>query len=116
MRDITKSFKTLLASEEFSRRLDSYTRVLETPDWKFLRDVFLTIKGEMMVDMLSDRYTNLNKEEKDITQKTYYQINKLLDFLSEPKTWVKEKTFKQTQYDQTGKDKIPSRKEVKNDR
>ena len=93
MKNITNSFRLYLDNEDFNRKLAEYARVIDTTEWKFVKDVFLTVKGEMMVDMFSERFTSLSEKDKDIKQQTYYQINQLLDFLSEPKQWVKKKTL-----------------------
>ena len=81
MKSLVNQFvKTFENNEEFQRRLDAYDRILKTEDWMFVKDVLITIKGTMMSDMFSAKFTNLDKEEKDVLQKTYFNINKFLIF------------------------------------
>ena len=86
MKDLLKQFIVLFDTyEEYQRRLDAYDRILKTEEWKFIRDTFLTIKAAMVTDMLSNKHTNLEEHDKDVAQRTYYNVNQILDFLSEPK-------------------------------
>jgi hypothetical protein len=101
---INQFVKIFENNDEFQRRMDAYDRMLKTEEWQFLRDVLLTIKGTMLNDMFSHTFTNLDKEEKDITQKTYYNISQIFDFLLEPTKWIKRKqTFKNITIDLTRK-------------
>ena len=68
--------------------MGNYERALRSEDWKFLRDCLLLIRGEMAIDMFSKTHTKLGKEEKDVVQKTYYNIDQMIAFLLEPKRWV----------------------------
>jgi len=65
---------------------------LNSEDWKFLVDAIMLIKGQMAIDMFSRKYTLLDETEKDIVQRTYYNINQILTFLSEPERWVKKRS------------------------
>ena len=103
MKNLINEFTPYLDSEEFVKRMDAYARIIKTPEWKFVSDIFLTIKGEMMVDMFSQKYTVLPEKDKDVLQKTYYQINLILEFLSDPKQWAKKKTLTKQMYDQASK-------------
>ena len=93
MKNLLREFVTLFhTNDNFQRKLGSYERVVKTEDWGFLKDVLLTIKGEMAVDMFSRKHTLLSKEEKDVVQRTYYNINQTLDFLLRPEDWVKKQS------------------------
>lgn len=78
--------------EEYRRRLANYQRVLKTEEWAFLRDSLMTIKGVMMGDMFSRRFTDLDQQEKDVAQKTYYQMDQILTFLLNPSGWIKKRS------------------------
>jgi len=78
--------------EEYQRRLANYQRVLKTEEWAFLRDTLMTIKGVMAGDMFSRRFTDLDQQEKDVAQKTYYQIDQILTFLLNPSAWIKKRS------------------------
>lgn len=93
MKNLIKQFSDLFAeNEEFQRRLGNYTRALKTEEWKFLRDALFMIRSEMAIHMFSKSYTQLDKVEKDIVQRTYYNINQMVDFLQDPKRWVSKTT------------------------
>jgi hypothetical protein len=92
VRDLLNSFIELAnTNEQFRQRLGDYERVSKSKQWQFVRDVLLTIKGTILDDMLSMKHTKLDPVEKDVRQRTYYQINILLDFLMEPSMWIKKK-------------------------
>lgn len=98
MKSLTDQFVTYLENEEFCRRLDNYSRVLKTDEWKFVKDVLMSIKGEMALDMFSAKHTDLSEKDKDVRQRAYYEINLMLDFLSDPKGWVKRKVSIKNKY------------------
>ena len=49
------------------------------------------IRGQMAVNMFSDRHTKLPEREKDVMQRTYSNINQMIAFLLDPGKWVKKK-------------------------
>lgn len=79
-------------SEAFQQRLDAYNRFLNTQDGKFVKDVFMSIKGVALEDILSTRFTNLDATQKDVEQRAYHTIIELMDLLAEPKRWVKRRS------------------------
>lgn len=92
MKQLLNEFPRLYQDhDEFKRRLNSYQRVVKSEDWQFVRDTILTIKGNIYNDMLSARYTKKSPVEKDIEQRTYYNVMQILDFLSDPLKWIKQK-------------------------
>jgi len=93
VRNLVQVFEKLFNSHDgFKKQAQDYTRALKSPDWKFLTDAILLIRGQMAEDMFSAKYTNLSKEEKDVVQKTYYNINQILDFLQNPQSWMNRRT------------------------
>lgn len=52
----------------------------------------MTIKGVMAGDMFSRRFTDLDQTEKDVMQKTYYQMDQILTFLLNPLGWMRRKS------------------------
>lgn len=94
MRNLINQFVELYnTNETFQKELEGYDRIIKTKQWKFLMDAFLTIKGTMLNDLLSERFTNLDVTEKDITQKVYHNITEILDFLSNPEKWMRRKNI-----------------------
>jgi hypothetical protein len=93
MKDVLNQFVIYFQkSEDFQHKMDTYGRFLSTQDGQFIKDVFLTIKGVILEDMLSTRYTKLEANEKDVQQRAYHHITKLMDFLAEPKRWVRQRS------------------------
>jgi hypothetical protein len=66
----------------------------------------------MALDMLSRTHTKLPEKEKDVIQRTYYNINQMIAFLEEPYKWVsRQYRWKQTLTDLKGKVNPNQRKE-----
>lgn len=92
MKPLLREFPKLYQShDEYRRQLEKYQRTIKTDEWKFVRDTLLTIRGTIYDELLSARYTQLTAEEKDIEQKTYYNIIQVLDFLENPLRWIGKK-------------------------
>ncbi len=92
MRDLTKQFQKLLKeNENFQREASGYERAVQTPQWKFLILCMQIFRAEMLKDMVSKRFTDLEATEKDVTQKVYYHLSQLINFLSSPNAWIQEK-------------------------
>jgi len=82
--------------EEFQRKVDQYQRAIESKEWEFLKDTILVIKSEMYQQLLSKKFTDMNAGDKDVLQKTYYNVNQILDYLESPVRWFKRiNRFKQ---------------------
>ncbi len=91
---LSQVYKLILSNEEIQRQAASYERAMKTKDWEFLRDIMLTIRGQMAMDIFSKSFTKMTAEEKDISQKVYFHLNEILDFLISPVGWVKKKSTK----------------------
>ena len=112
MRNLVSIFEELFREHDgFQRESADFSKAMKTPQWKFLHDAILIIRGEMANDMFSYGYTKSDPIEKDVTQRTYYNVNQILDFLINPTGWVKKKSkLKQAYADLASKVK-PNRKE-----
>ena len=111
MRNLLNSLiQTVDGNEEFQRQLADYERVSKSVQWQFVRDVLLTIKGSILTDMFSQAYTKLDPVEKDVQQRTYYQINQLLEFLMQPTGWISRKRKLRMPTIRPGKTKPKGRK------
>ena len=92
MKNLLKQFSTYYDnSEEFRRQQDEFERILKTKEWSFFRDCLITVKGVMMQEMLSYKFTDLPETEKDVMQRTFYNINQILDYLLSPGGWIRRK-------------------------
>lgn len=105
MRNLVSIFEKLFnENDAFARQAQDYSNILKTPQWRFLNDAILMIRGQMAQDMFSKKYTNLSESEKNVVQKTYYNINQILDFLVNPQGWINRRTkYKQEIADQSKK-------------
>ncbi|MBW1719907.1 MAG: hypothetical protein JRJ43_10190 [Deltaproteobacteria bacterium] len=93
MRNPVKIFETLFNSNDaFARQAQDYSHALKSLEWKFLMDAIYLIRGQMAEDMFSRKFTELTETEKDVIQKTYYNINQILDFLGNPQGWINRRT------------------------
>ena len=93
MKNLLNQFVILYENnDEFRRRLDGLQRMMETEEWRTLNDILITIKGVMATDMFSNKFTSLDAKEKDILQRTYYNIDQILTFLSKPLGWIKKRS------------------------
>lgn len=93
MRELLGKFTGLfLKDEKFGQSLDSYIRFLGTKDGVFFKTMLQTMMSMMVEDMLSKQYTALEPTEKDVVQRTYYNIYEILLFLSSPTKWITDKT------------------------
>ncbi len=75
--------------DDFQHQVDQFQRAVETKEWAFYREHLLVIKSQMANNMLSKEFTNMKSEDKDVLQKTYYNINQILDYLESPVKWFK---------------------------
>ena len=78
--------------DDFQRKVDQFQRVIESPEWKFYKEHLLVIKSQMANNLLSKKFTDMNAEDKDVLQKTYYHINQILDYLDSPLKWFKKRS------------------------
>ena len=79
-------------NEEFQREMANFQYVVKSKDWAFYKKMLMIIKGVMATDMFTHKYTSLPAVEKDVMQKTYYNIDQILTFLLDPIKWMKEKS------------------------
>lgn len=77
-------------SEEFQRGLQNYDRIIQSKEWKFIRDLLLGLQGVIANDVLSRGFTSLSATEKDVQQRSYYQTIQILEFLLNPIKWMKK--------------------------
>ena len=77
--------------DDFQRKVDQFQRAIESPEWEFYKEHLLVIKSQMANNLLSKKFTDMNAEDKDVIQKTYYNINQILDYLDSPLKWFKKR-------------------------
>jgi hypothetical protein len=79
------------AYDDFQQKVDQYQHAIESKEWSFFREHLLVIKSRMANNLLSKKFTELSATEKDIIQKTYYNINQIIDYLDNPVKWFKHR-------------------------
>ena len=97
MKNLLSNFTVFYDSyDDFQRKVSQFQRAIESPEWEFYREHILVIKSQMANNLLSDKFTKMSAEEKDILQQAYYQLNQILDYLDSPVKWFKHRNrFKQ---------------------
>jgi len=114
MKNLVTIFEDLFNNHEgFQGSAADFSRAMKTEQFKFLVDAVFMIRGQMAEDMFSYRYTNSDPIEKDVAQRTYYNVNQILDFLINPQRWVKKKSKLKQAYADLASKVTPSRKEGK---
>ena len=112
MKDLIGQFAEIFdKNETFQFELSKFDRALKTPEWAFFVGVLRLIQGKMLEHMVSKDFTLLDEIEKDVVQRSYYNLNQILVFLMTPSGWIKKRSrWKQLLPDQ-GKAKPNQRKE-----
>ena len=95
MKNLLSDFEDLyVGDEEIRRQIENFDRIQNTPEWKFFKKMLMTIRGVMATEMLSKRHTELDPVEKDVAQRTFYNIGQMLTFFGNPVGWIKYKKGK----------------------
>lgn len=93
MRNLLNQFTHFFQTDEdFQREIGNLEIAIKSPEWKFYVKMLMMIKGMMATNMFSRQYTDLSAVEKDVTQRTYYNIGQMLTFLLDPLVWIKKKS------------------------
>lgn len=109
MKYLLKEIQDFMETDDaFRQRAANYTRHMKTQELEFMVLAIQIIKGIMLTDLLSFKHTNSDPYEKDVTQRTYYNINQILDFLSSPEGWFRKKNKLKQAYANTA-EKVASR-------
>lgn len=88
---INQLLDTYERHDEFKRQLENYHNFVQGDEGRFVYDVFKTSKLTMLQELLSWRYTKLTATEKDVQQRTIYQLDQMLEFLMAPMRMVNER-------------------------
>ena len=78
-------------NDEFKRRMEKFNYIKSTEDWEFFTFMMRSIQGIIVNDMLTRRFVELPAEEKDILSKTYYSVNKMIEFFINPIAELKKR-------------------------
>ena len=92
-KEAIKNFVLLCYSnEEYERKLVRLERAAKGEDWSIVIEILWTIKNTMASTLLtSDKLTQSDPQQKDITQQVYHEVNEIIDFLTSPTKWISKK-------------------------
>lgn len=76
--------KGLATTEENRIYLSKYSEMTKTEGWKVYQGLLLQICNDMSSYMFSDEFTKLDKEEKDVRQRSFVITKEIIDFLINP--------------------------------
>jgi hypothetical protein len=88
LNELAKAYE---ADDEFRGKMDKFQRVLKSEEWRFFVTLCMAMKNHMATGMFKPEYTKLPAEEKDIVQRTFANMNEMLDFFLSPVGWFKRK-------------------------
>ena len=99
MKYLLKDIQEYMENDDsFRRKAAFYSSEMKKNELAFLNEAILIIRGIMANDLFSFKHTNSDAFEKDVTQRTYYNINQILDFLANPEGWFRKKNRLQQAY------------------
>ena len=78
-------------NEDFRKNLVNYDRFLKSPEGAFFKNTLQMMIGIMATDMFSRTHTILPDKEKEMVQRTYYHLHKILSFLIAPRNYMEKK-------------------------
>lgn len=81
MRHILAEISEAYANDQ---KLNTYWRMREDPGWAVHQEILLLIRGKMAEELLSSRFTKLDKDEKDAQQRAYAYCDEIVRFLLNP--------------------------------
>jgi len=104
MKYLLKDIQDYMEKDDSFRRKAAYYSVnMKKEELAFMQEAILIIKGIMANDLFSFKHTNSDTYEKDVVQRTYYNINQILDFLANPEGWFRKKNRLKQAYTNTAK-------------
>ena len=74
----------IVSSEEDISKVKKYHALQEHPGWQVHLEYLAYMRGLVAIELLGDRFTNLDPIRKDSTQRAYAMADKLILFLVDP--------------------------------
>lgn len=93
---IRKLWTMLTKTAEGQQSLTKYAQMANHEGWKVHQDMMLILKGLIVEDMLTKRFTELSPIDKDVRQRAYAQVVEVIDFLHNPQAKAQNMTAIQT--------------------
>jgi len=76
--------REFLKSEEKRQQYTKYHQMTKTPGWDIHSSMLIAIGNQISAHMLSEAYTKLSAEEKDIQQRAFFTTKEIVNFLLNP--------------------------------
>lgn len=64
--------------------VDAYEAMQQTKGWQFHQSVLQLCRGRLLETMLSKGFTAKAAQEKDVLQRSFYEIDRIITFLLDP--------------------------------
>ena len=81
---ISKLANYVASNAEDGMKAKKYSQMQATDGWKVHLEYLMYLRGLMAEDLLSDRFTALSAQEKDVSQRAYALADQLVLFLVDP--------------------------------
>ena len=81
---IRETAKLFLENNDDDRKLSAYYALRDQPGWEVHVEILSIIRYKMAHEVLSERFTQLSKEDKDTHQRAYAHVDELIKFLINP--------------------------------
>ena len=73
-------------------KLEAYMHMREHPGWQVHKEFLVYLLQQIGNEMLSQKFTNMTPELKDVLQKTYYNMAEVVKFLLDPTVEFKKQS------------------------
>ena len=87
---LKKLSRDFYSSESVEGTVSSYKEMMRSKGWEIHSNLLYTLMTMIANDMLSERFTKLDQEEKDLQQRTYAHIDAICRFLLNPTQHVEQ--------------------------
>lgn len=64
--------------------VEAYEAMQQSKGWQFHQSVLQLCRGNMLEVLLSKSFTEQSAEEKDVLQRTFHELDKIINFLLNP--------------------------------
>lgn len=91
LREISEHY---LKANQDDRKMSVYMQFKQHPGWEIHKELLYLIRGKLAEEMLSERFTKLDRLEKDARQRAFAYTDEVIRFLINPL----EKALKKTEF------------------
>ena len=100
IRRLTRSMSKHFGEDDEGRQnYHKYQQMMEQPGWKVHQAMIVDIANKLAGYMLTEEFTNLDREEKDVQQRAIFMTKAIIEFLLDPiKEYNRLQRLQQTNY------------------